>query len=208
MRGKFFDRLAVAHRNRLSRDVHRLHRAGEDLSASKPTRTSTRMVHTRRRSLNSDTSRQTAAGRSGTGIHRRRHGRTTGNSATRRQRDGAGRNGLSELCAWGPGHIPGTGIPGYGGNAGIAAHRDSFFRALSKIEPNDQHSDFKRSDKTVQYRVVSTDIVTPDNVGAAETVQYGNPYPGYLLSVLLHRPCPKTLHRESNRRFSFRFPLE
>src|SRR5262249_10186595 len=43
----------------------------------------------------------------------------------------------SRTLRLGAGHIPGTAFPGFGGNTGIAAHRDSFFRALAKIEPND-----------------------------------------------------------------------
>lgn len=38
----------------------------------------------------------------------------------------------------GIGHIPGTPFPGKRGNAGIAGHRDTFFRALKGIQRNDQ----------------------------------------------------------------------
>ncbi len=96
----------------------------------------------------------------------------------------------SQTLRLGAGHIPGTGIPGYGGNAGIAAHRDSFFRALSKIEPNDQIK-FQTLGKIVQYRVVSTDIVTPDNVevlkpSSTETLTLVTCYPFYYVG-----PAPK-----------------
>ena len=40
----------------------------------------------------------------------------------------------------GAGHIPGTPLPGSSGNVGIAAHRDSFFRALESthiVRPSD-----------------------------------------------------------------------
>ena len=90
----------------------------------------------------------------------------------------------------GAGHIPGTSIPGFGGNAGIAAHRDSFFRALSKIEPNDEIT-FQTLGKTVQYHVVSTDIVTPDDVEVLkpsdkETLTLVTCYPFYYVG-----PAPK-----------------
>jgi len=96
----------------------------------------------------------------------------------------------SKTLRLGAGHIPGTGIPGYGGNAGIAAHRDSFFRALSKIAPNDQIK-FQTLGKTVQYRVVSTDIVTPDDVevlkpSSTETLTLVTCYPFYYVG-----PAPK-----------------
>jgi sortase A len=61
------------------------------------------------------------------------------------------------------GHIPGTAFPGFGGNIGIAAHRDMYFRPLYKIEPNDRIR-FRTRDKTIVYRVVSTEIVGPDDV--------------------------------------------
>src|SRR5947209_627812 len=37
----------------------------------------------------------------------------------------------------GAGHIPGTALPPGGGNIGIAAHRDTYFRPLRTIHPND-----------------------------------------------------------------------
>lgn len=35
------------------------------------------------------------------------------------------------------GHIPGTALPGAKGNAGLAAHRDTYFRDLGKLAPGD-----------------------------------------------------------------------
>jgi sortase A len=40
--------------------------------------------------------------------------------------------------ALGVGHIPGTARPGQSGNAGLAGHRDTFFRALRGIRPGDE----------------------------------------------------------------------
>lgn len=60
----------------------------------------------------------------------------------------------------GVGHIPGTPLPRWEGNVGLAAHRDSFFRGLKDIRKNDiitlttLHGRF-------QYRVESTEIVLP-----------------------------------------------
>src|SRR3989442_1079094 len=34
----------------------------------------------------------------------------------------------------GPGHVPQTALPGITGNVGIAAHRDTYFRALRNIQ--------------------------------------------------------------------------
>lgn len=62
------------------------------------------------------------------------------------------------------GHIPGTALPGEGGNVGLAGHRDTFFRPLKNLRLKDEiristiHGDFK-------YEVESLEIVSPDNVG-------------------------------------------
>ena len=61
------------------------------------------------------------------------------------------------------GHIPSTPLPWQSGNVAIAAHRDSFFRGLSKIRANDLIT-FDTLKGRYQYRVESTKIVSPDNV--------------------------------------------
>jgi len=69
----------------------------------------------------------------------------------------------SRTLRLGAGHIPGTSYPGYRGNMGIAAHRDTFFRPLSSVKENDVIK-FSTPGKTTEYRVVSTSIVSPDDV--------------------------------------------
>ena len=44
----------------------------------------------------------------------------------------------SRTLRLGVGHIPGTALPGEPGNIGLAGHRDTFFRALRGIRPNDE----------------------------------------------------------------------
>ncbi len=61
------------------------------------------------------------------------------------------------------GHIPGTSLPGSVGNIGIAGHRDTFFRPLRLIRNNDVVS-MTTSSGEYQYRVVSSEIVKPDDV--------------------------------------------
>jgi sortase A len=61
----------------------------------------------------------------------------------------------------GAGHIPETAIPGEHGNVGIAAHRDSFFRALKDIRKDDIVR-LETLEGTFRYRVDWTRIVTPD----------------------------------------------
>jgi sortase A len=61
------------------------------------------------------------------------------------------------------GHIPGTALPGDGGNIGLAAHRDTFFRRLGEIRPDDQIR-FVTPDGTFTYAVEGTRVVEPSEV--------------------------------------------
>ena len=64
----------------------------------------------------------------------------------------------------GAGHIPGTALPFGGGNIGIAAHRDTYFRPLRMIQPNDTLT-LKTPAGALQYSVTETKIVHPSEVG-------------------------------------------
>jgi sortase A len=61
------------------------------------------------------------------------------------------------------GHIPGTAWPGEQGNVGLAGHRDTFFRRLRDIRPDDRIRIVTAS-ATYDYRVRRTDIVEPSDV--------------------------------------------
>ena len=62
------------------------------------------------------------------------------------------------------GHITGTALPGKTGNVGISAHRDTFFRPLRNVRQNEIITLTTLAGE-YRYRVVSTKIVKPDNVG-------------------------------------------
>jgi sortase A len=62
----------------------------------------------------------------------------------------------------GIGRIPGTALPEDGGNVGLAAHRDSFFRGLKDIRKNDIIT-LKTLENTYYYRVDWTEIVRPED---------------------------------------------
>jgi sortase A len=66
------------------------------------------------------------------------------------------------------GHIPGTALPGETGNIGIAGHRDTFFRALKDLQPNDE-IDFTTHAGRFHYTVESLRVVEPDNVGVLKS---------------------------------------
>jgi len=59
------------------------------------------------------------------------------------------------------GHIPGTPLPGEGGNAGIAAHRDGAFRELAGIRPGDRVI-MTTAAGARAYRVAFTSVVEPN----------------------------------------------
>jgi sortase A len=58
------------------------------------------------------------------------------------------------------GHIGGTALPGERGNVGLAAHRDTFFRRLGEIRPDDQIR-LVTAEGTFVYHVDGTRIVEP-----------------------------------------------
>lgn len=58
------------------------------------------------------------------------------------------------------GHIPGTALPGQRGNIGLAGHRDTFFRQLRNIRPDDEIRVVTPAG-TFMYRVQFTTIVQP-----------------------------------------------
>jgi sortase A len=73
--------------------------------------------------------------------------------------EGSGKSTLRRAA----GHIIGTALPGEPGNIGISAHRDTFFRPLRNIQRDDVITlATVRGD--YRYRVVSTRVVSPDNV--------------------------------------------
>jgi sortase A len=90
----------------------------------------------------------------------------------------------------GAGHIPGTPYPGTGGNSGIAAHRDTFFRGIRDIKTDDViHLTTARG--TMKYRVAMTLIVDPTDVQVLEptreeTITLVTCYPFYYIG-----PAPK-----------------
>jgi sortase A len=94
-------------------------------------------------------------------------------------REGADESTLSRAV----GHIPGTALPGYVGNVGLAGHRDTFFRALRNIQADDT-IEMQTTAGTYRYVVKSTRIVTPRDVSVlqasgGETLTLVTCYPFY-----------------------------
>lgn len=83
------------------------------------------------------------------------------------------------------GHIAGTVLPGELGNVGISGHRDTFFRPLRNIQPNDIISLITPLGE-YRYRVSSTRIVSPSDIAVldssgGETLTLVTCYPFYFV---------------------------
>jgi sortase A len=90
----------------------------------------------------------------------------------------------------GGGHIPGTAYPGAPGNAGFAAHRDTFFRKLQNVRKDDLIQFTTRS-RTFLYRVKSTAVVNPSDTSVlrptpSETITLVTCFPFFYIG-----PAPK-----------------
>jgi sortase A len=81
----------------------------------------------------------------------------------------------------GVGHLAGSPLPGEQGNVVLAAHRDSYFRALRNIRKQDV-IDVVTPSGTKQYRVDSLAIVTPDHTEVL------GPTPGATLTLVTCYP--------------------
>ncbi len=66
------------------------------------------------------------------------------------------------------GHIPGTARPGEAGNAGFAAHRDTFFRPLKFVREGDEVV-VTTPQGVYRYGVTSTRIVEPGDVSVLDS---------------------------------------
>jgi LPXTG-site transpeptidase (sortase) family protein len=69
------------------------------------------------------------------------------------------------------GYIPGTALPGDRGNFGLAGHRDTFFRKLRDINPDDEIR-IVTPDGVFRYYVQRTSIVMPEDVWVLDSTTY------------------------------------
>jgi sortase A len=68
------------------------------------------------------------------------------------------------------GHIPGTALPGQNGNVALTGHRDTFFRPLRNIRPDDLIT-LATLQGQYRYRVLSTQVVSPEKVSVLDPSQ-------------------------------------
>jgi sortase A len=69
------------------------------------------------------------------------------------------------------GHIPHTALPGQNGNVALTGHRDTFFRPLRNIRPDDIIT-LATLQGQYRYRVRSTQVVSPENVSVLDSSQH------------------------------------
>ena len=92
----------------------------------------------------------------------------------------------------GAGHIPETDMPGEpGGNVGIAAHRDTYFRPLRLIRARDLIV-IRTPAGDYRYRVQSTRVVEPDDIAVLDNtgqrvLTLVTCYPFYYVGAAPHR---------------------
>jgi sortase A len=72
----------------------------------------------------------------------------------------------------GPGHMPGTVMPGAKGNCVIAGHRDTHFRVLKDIRDGDEIV-LETAGGRFVYTVDNTAIVRPTNTGSLQPTRSG-----------------------------------
>jgi LPXTG-site transpeptidase (sortase) family protein len=68
-----------------------------------------------------------------------------------------------ESLKLGPGHVPGTALPGESGNVAIAGHRNTHFRPLKEVQTGDKIS-VTTPRGNMEYAVQYVEIVSPDDV--------------------------------------------
>jgi sortase A len=73
--------------------------------------------------------------------------------------------GSGQALAFGPGHLERTPDPGEPGTAVYAAHRDTHFAFLGRIEAGDEIVVTRRDRATVRFRVTRTQVVRWDSSG-------------------------------------------
>jgi sortase A len=89
------------------------------------------------------------------------------------------------------GHVPGTALPGQLGNAGITAHRDTFFRPLRNVQLDDVIT-LTTLQGEYHYRVVFTKVVSPADVAVldptgGETLTLVTCHPFYFVGAAPNR---------------------
>jgi sortase A len=100
----------------------------------------------------------------------------------------------------GVGHIDGTALPGEHGNAGIAGHRDGFFRSLKDLGPADI-IEIESPQGKETYRVERIWVVDPDEVSVLDptptrSLTLVTCYPFYFVGPAPQRYIVRAVHAD------------
>ena len=108
--------------------------------------------------------------------------------------------------ATGPGHVPGTALPGAEGNVGIAAHdvtAGNPFLHLASLKPGDtvtittQHCVVTYTVTRLPYRVLYTDVGVLRPAGTKHTLTMITCWPVYVLYFVPHRTIVSAIETSS-----------
>jgi sortase A len=72
------------------------------------------------------------------------------------------------VLAFGPGHHPGSALPGSAGNSVISAHRDTHFAVLQKLGTGDLIQVENVEGKTASYRVDRMEVIDENDLSVTE----------------------------------------
>jgi sortase A len=72
------------------------------------------------------------------------------------------------VLAFGPGHRPGSSLPGGGGNSVISAHRDTHFAVLEEVDVGDIVKVEGVDGRTLTYRVDRLDVIDEHDLSVTE----------------------------------------
>jgi len=75
--------------------------------------------------------------------------------------------------AFGPGHLPGSALPGEPGNCVLAGHRDTHFAFLEELEIGDLLTVERPDGARQDYRVTGAEVVDETETGALDPLETG-----------------------------------
>jgi sortase A len=102
--------------------------------------------------------------------------------------------------AFGPGHAPGSAVPGAHGTAIVTGHRDTHFRFLERVKQGDEIIVEGPNRRRSRLRVQATSVVEFAHRGDSDRGLVGQSGPGDLLSVRRRQARgPATLRGDGKR---------
>jgi sortase A len=92
------------------------------------------------------------------------------------------RGAQGESLAWGPGHVDGTALPGFAGNAAVGGHRDTSFRFLKDVSVGERVVVERPDGEKVTYEVTDAAVMNEKDTRALSSS------PGRVLTLITCYP--------------------